>query len=342
MAVLILLAGLASLQGCGAPAGDTASAAPPETLALTASVTLTPDQVAQPENIFVYSFPLPPGPQNFLGLSGTLSMTQQQQVFNESLMTVATNTAGACPADGSVFPDYTALYNAYPNLQPVQSFILKNPLAGTSAVDVNYTMPAGLPISGCIVLFLDWEGDSAVTMSSELSLSYAAATTSSPQATLLQTNEEFVFGDNEGAGSTTDDALSFVQETLVPQAGTILAFVGDISDSSFFVPPPPGAWTASNDIYLVPGGCPKNIPVNASGGTNKAGKYYADIPADAQHLLSVPLGGTGTAVAQQFVYQGANVPVAAGDCLLTLFGLDAPKGGIDSENQVKTLFLPAP
>jgi len=34
------------------------------------------------------------------------------------------------------------------------------------------------------------------------------------------------------------------------------------------------------------------------------------------------------------------VNVEKGDCLLTLFGLKAPKGGIDSENQVHALFLP--
>jgi hypothetical protein len=46
--------------------------------------------------------------------------------------------------------------------------------------------------------------------------------------------------------------------------------------------------------------------------------------------------------AQKFVYQPASVKVESGDCLLTLFGLNAPKGGgIDSENQVKTLFLPS-
>jgi hypothetical protein len=46
---------------------------------------------------------------------------------------------------------------------------------------------------------------------------------------------------------------------------------------------------------------------------------------------------------QTFVYQSANVNVEPGDCLLTLFGLKAPEGGgIDSENQVKTLFLPSP
>ncbi len=97
-----------------------------------------------------------------------------------------------------------------------------------------------------------------------------------------------------------------------------------------------------NDIYLVPGGCPNQIPVNSSGYTNEAGPYYADIPANAQHLLTVTLNGVQLAAATQAVYQQVNVSVQPGDCLLTVFGLSAPNGGgIDAQTQVKTLFQPA-
>jgi hypothetical protein len=37
------------------------------------------------------------------------------------------------------------------------------------------------------------------------------------------------------------------------------------------------------------------------------------------------------------VYKTSDVKVEQGDCFLTLFGLKAPKGGIDSENQVKAV-----
>ena len=337
-----LLVGVAAFQGCTAMPGNGTQMAATGTLDLAASGTVTAAQVPLPEVIFLYSFPLPPGQQSFLGLTGEVSMTSQAPLFNESLITVATNTSGSCPADGSVFPNYTAIYNTYPNLQPLQSFILKNPNSGTSSVAVNYTMPVGLPVSNCMVVMLDWEGDSAVTMTSSLSMAYITGS-SSPAGMLLGTNQEFVFGEDAGPGSTTNDSLSFVQETDITQPGTILAFVGDISDSTFFVPPPPSQWRTSNDIYLVPGGCPSEIPVNSAGWTPQAGDYYSDIPAGAQHLLSVPLSGFQTMAAQQFVYQTSNVKAESGDCLLTLFGLNAPQGGgIDSENQVKTLFLPSP
>jgi hypothetical protein len=318
-------------------AGNSADTA---TLDLHASATLSPEQVSQPEVIFLYSFNLPPDEQSFLGLKGEISLTSGMPVFNESLITVATNTSGSCPADGSVYPNYTAVYSAYPSLTPLQSFILKNPGRGASKLAVDYTMPAGLPVSNCMVVMLDWEGGSKVTMTSSLKMTYTAGT-SSPAAMLLGTNQEFVFGIYIGPGSARNDALSFVQETRITQPGTLLAFVGDISDSTFYIPPPPGHWRTSNDIYLVRGQCPSDIHVNSGGWTPKGGDYYADIPPGARHLLSVPLLGFQTMAAQKFVYKTANVKVEPGDCLLTMFGLKAPDGGVDSENQVKTLFLPS-
>jgi len=311
------------------------------TLDLHATATLTPEQVSQPEVIFVYSFPLPPGQELFLGLKGELSLFSQQPVFNETLITVATNVSGACPSDGMTFPNYTALYGAYPNLIPLQSFILKSPLQGTNKLPVDYTMPAGLAVSDCAVLFLDWEGDSKVTISSDLKMTYTTDT-SQPVGVLLGTNQEFVFGIYIGPGSTKNDSLSFVQETKITQPGSLLALIGDISDSTFGGPIPAGRWRALNDLYLVRGACPSDIHVNSGGWTPKAGDYYSDIPSDAVHLLSAPQTGFQNADAQAFVNKPLHTNVQKGDCLLTLFGLDAPKGGgIDSENQVKTLFVPA-
>ncbi len=312
----------------------------PGSLDLLASATLTADQAAQPEVIFLYSFALPPGESSFLGLKGAVSLTSDMPVFNESLNTVATNISGPCPTDGSVFPNYAAIYAAYPNLLPVQSFILKNPNGGVSKVAIDYTLPVGVPVTNCIVVMLDWEGGSKVTMTSALKMSYTTAPPL-PSGQLLSTNQEFVFGIYIGPGSTGNDSLSFAQETKITQPGKLLAFVGDISDSTFGISPPPGEWRTSNDIYLIPGGCPSDIHVNSGGWTPKAGHYYSDIPPDAQHLLNVPL--SGFQAAQKFVYKALDVKVESGDCLLTLFGLKAPNGGgIDSENQIQTLFLPTP
>jgi hypothetical protein len=340
-----LVAAVSACGGGGDGTGNGDTMPPPSTnvLDMSASVTLTMEQAAQPEQIFLYSFPLPAGQQSLLGLQGDLSMVSSMPVFNQSLMTLAT-VPGACPPSGMVYPSYDALYAAVPNLLPLQGFILKNPNQGTADIVVDIPLPAGLPISNCMVLLMDWAGRSAVSMNSTLSLTYAAASSPST-AVLLQTNQEFVFGVDQGSGSTTDDSLSFVQETPLTRAGTILAFLGDISDSPFAndgtPPPPPGPWLTTNDIYLVPGGCPNQIPVNSSGYTDQAGNYYADIPTTAQHLLSVPLRGIQNMAATQTVYKKVSVAVQAGDCLLTVFGLNAPDGGgIDSETQVKALFLP--
>jgi hypothetical protein len=334
------MAGAQSGDGTALPS-DAPQIANTATLDLHASATLTADQATQPEVIFLYSFPLPPGTPSFLGLKGAVSLTSGMPVFNESLNTVATNISGPCPANGSVFPNYTAIYNAYPNIVPVQSFILKSPDRGVSKVAIDYTLPVGLPVSNCMVVMLDWEGNSKVTMRSSLKMTYTTDS-SVPIGTLLQTNQEFVFGIYIGPGSTKNDALSFVQETKITQPGTLLAFVGDISDSTFGIPAPPGHWRTTNDIYLVPGGCPSDIHVNRFGWTPKGGYYYADIPPEAKHLLNVPLNGFQAMSAQTFVNKSLHLKVEPGDCLLTLFGLKAPNGGgIDSENQVKALFLPS-
>jgi hypothetical protein len=329
------------LASCGGSSSrNTNDGGSTATIDLNASATLTSGQATQNEVIFAYSFPLPAGQQQFVGLQGSVSLISSLAAFNESLNTVAYNASGTCPADGSTFPDYTSLYGAFPNLQPLQGFILKSPDAGTSTVPISYTMPAGIPIANCMVVLLDWEGSNAVTMQSALQMTYNTSP-SLPAGQLLSTAQEFVFGIDQGPGSTSNDALSFVQETTVPQAGTLEAFVGDISDSTFYIPPPPGVWQGLNDIYLVPGGCPSDIPVNSGGWTPNGGYYYLDIPANAQHLFSDPLNGYQAAAAQTFVYQPINVTVNSGDCLLTLFGVNAPAGGgIDSENQVQTLFVP--
>ncbi|HZS61592.1 MAG TPA: hypothetical protein VFA43_20120 [Gemmatimonadaceae bacterium] len=335
--VAIVLAALTS-----ACAGDTGTP-PPKTsnsLTLNASVTLTAQQATQPEQIFLYTFPLPAGQQSLLGLHGTVSMSAPSAGFNEALITVAT-IPGTCPASGGVYANYAAIYAALPTLQPVQSFILKDPNQGTTTLTVNFQLPATLPVSNCMVLMMDWEGQSAVTMSSTLVMTYT--TPSSPStAVLLSTNNEAVFGLDVGSGSTTNDSLQFVQEALIPQPGTILAFVGDISDSP--VPPapiPPGPWQVTNNIYLVPGGCPSQIPVDAANFTDTAGHYAADIPPTAQLLFTMPLNGVQQMAVTQPVYQQLQVAVNAGDCLLTLFALNAPNGGaMDAETQVQTLFQP--
>jgi hypothetical protein len=92
-------------------------------------------------------------------------------------------------------------------------------------------------------------------MRSTLKMTYTTDR-SEPTGTLLGTNQEFVFGIDIGPGSTKNDALSFVQETKITQPGTLLAFVGDISDSTFSIPPPPGRWQTSNDILS----CSRPLP----------------------------------------------------------------------------------
>ena len=78
----------------------------------------------------------------------------------------------------------------------------------------------------------------------------------------------------------------------------------------------------------------------SASGTAGPGGYYASVPADAVHLLSVPHSGTGIGVSEGPVFQPfSNQPLAAGDCLVTLWGLQGG-GGFDDETQIFALVAP--
>ena len=144
-------------------------------------------------------------------------------------------------------------------------------------------------------------------------------------------------------GSHDDDSLSFATISPIRQTEQLVALYGDISDSTFdgtstFGAPPTGAWTATNDFYVYHGAECSSFGV--ASGIAGPGDYYAAIPSDATHLLSVPLSGNSIDVATQQVYQPfSGVTLAAGDCLVTLWGVQGG-GAFDNETQVTALVSP--
>jgi hypothetical protein len=70
------------------------------------------------------------------------------------------------------------------------------------------------------------------------------------------------------------------------------------------------------------------------------GTYYASIPQDATLLLSMPVSGNGLGVVTQQVFQSfSGMTLEAGDCFVTLFGLEGG-GAFDNETQVFALTHP--
>jgi hypothetical protein len=275
-------------------------------------------------------------------LSGTVSVTNSANLYSEVLFILQTLPSGTCTSGH--WPASTPEYGP-PGTKPLANFIVKAPTTGTFSVPIHFTLPGGLPMTSCVLLGLNGGTVATaheVTAAANLMLTFTGPEV--PAQSVLLPGGEFCFGQSGGCQrATTNDALSFATVTPVSAATNIVALYGDISDSTFdgtasFGAPPPGAWTATNDFYVYRGSdC---AAFGVASGTAGPGSYYASVPGDAVHLLSVPLAGNGIGATAQQVFQPiSGVSLAAGDCLITLWGLSGG-GAFDNETQVFALTAP--
>jgi hypothetical protein len=287
-----------------------------------------------------YGFPID-GAQSFSSLSGTVSVTNSADLYSEVLFILLYLASGDCISGH--WPSSTPEYGP-PGAASLAQFIVKAPTTGTFSVPIDFSLPGGLPISGCVLMGLN--GGTVATshdVTAAATLSLAFTPPEAPAQSLALTGGEFCFGMNGGCqGSTTDDSQSFATVTPITSAMNVVALYGDISDSTFdgtssFGPLPTGAWTATNDFYVYHGADCSSLGV--ASGIAGPGDFYGSIPADATHLLSVPLSGNGIGVSETQVFQALSTPVAAGDCFVTLWGLQG-NGAFDNETQVFTLLAP--
>jgi hypothetical protein len=281
------------------------------------------------------------------GLTGTLSLKNYDPTFSEVLLLIV-YWQGTCPADDINLTQAAGI---------IWSNIVKNPSQSDSTFNVNLDFPSPLPMTGCVGLYYGGgpllEGKTTIT--ANLDLTYKQAS-SNPNTVVNAGGGEYCFGQDWGCqNATAIDGEAFAVPATLP-AGHLLEIYGNISDSSFdgtsnYGPVPTGkSWGAVNDFYLLPGGCgifEENL--NGQGFPNPAplGTLHAWLPADALHLVSVPLvdriaaGETGKAALQGQVQNIFSVPVKvnAGDCLLTIFGRTG-NGATDNETQVNALMAP--
>jgi hypothetical protein len=160
---------------------------------------------------------------------------------------------GKCPAHDISLSGATIIW----------SDILKNPSQSNSSFPVNLDFPNPVPMTGCVGLYFGGGPllEGKATMSADLSLTYQPVTNANPN-TVLDVGGEYCFGQTGGCQNATDiDGEGFAVPIPMMTAGHLLELYGNISDSSFdgtnnFGPIPTGeAWGASNDFYLLPGGC---------------------------------------------------------------------------------------
>jgi hypothetical protein len=288
-----------------------------------------------------YGFPID-GAQTLTSISGSVSVTNSADIYSEVLFILQYLPSGTCTA--GIWPASTPEFGP-PGAAGIANFIVKAPTQGTFTVPVDFTLPGGLPISSCVLLGLNGGTVAAshdVTSAASLSLSFTPPVT--PAQSLVGVGGEFCFGQDWGCqGSTTDDSQSFALVTPIASSGHLIALYGDISDSTFdgsgsFGAPPAGAWTATNDFYVCHGS--ECSAFGVSSGIAGPGDYYASIPGDAVHLLSVPMSGDVIGVAEGQVFQAfSSQPLSAGDCIVTLWGLQGG-GAFDDETQVSALLGP--
>ena len=287
-------------------------------------------------------------PVEALSLTGTISLKNFDPTFSEVLFLIV-YWQGTCPADDINLTQAAGF---------IWSDILKNPSQLNSTLTVNANFPSPLPMTGCVGLYYGGGAlvNGKVTMSADLDLAYRPLKTASPN-TVVDLSGEYCFGRTGGCQNATGiDGEGFAVPIMGLPAGHLAELYGDISDSTFDGtkeqgPLPTGAsWGATNDFYLLPGGCgifEENL--NSQGFPNPAplSTLHSWLPNDALHLASVPLvdrtppGETSKAPLQSQVQNifSAPVKVNSGDCLLVIYGRSG-NGATDNETQVHALMTP--
>ncbi len=287
-------------------------------------------------------------PVDALSLTGTISLKNFDPTFSEVLFLLV-YWQGTCPADDINLTQAAGI---------VWSDILKNPSQSDSTLNVNFSFPHPLPMTGCVGLYYGGGAlvKGKVTMSADLDLTYMPLKTANAN-TVLDLSGEYCFGRNGGCENATGiDGEGFAVPISMLPAGHLVELYGDISDSTFDGtkeqgPLPTGAsWGATNDFYLLPGGCgifEENL--NSQGFPSPAplSTLHSWLPKDALHLASVPLvdrtppGETSKTPLQSQVENifSAPVKVNSGDCMLVIYGRSG-NGATDNETQVHALMTP--
>ncbi len=286
----------------------------------------------------------------FTSLSGTVSVTNSSNLFSEELFVLEFLPADACfpgklpPSTPNSGPELATLF---------ANFIVKTPTAGTFTLPIDFTLPTGLPIANCVALGINGgpvEASHSISASADLSLSFVKPAGSGPSQKATWIGGEMCFGQDFGCQlATSNDNLSFAAVTPINEPGRLVALYGDISDSTFdggkpYGPPPAGTWTAGNDFFIYHGDeCTMLHATPGAAGPSIAGPGLfvgPNIPADATHLLSKPLSGTGIGVVNTQVFQTfSDVTLNKGDCFVTLWSLEGG-GAFDNETQVFALVAP--
>lgn len=280
-------------------------------------------------------------------LKGAISLVNHGSEFSEVLWLLA-YWQGECPVSDPSLAGANFIW----------SDIQKNPTKSEVTLAVDLRFPNPLPMTGCLGLIFAGgplvEGAGAVTISADLNLEYKPSETVAN--TVIGLAGEYCFGMNWGCqNATTNDTDGFAVPITLP-AGHLVELYGSISDSTFdgtqnFGPLPTGeVWGATNNFYLLPGGCGKfggNLSSQGSPNPTPVATLNGWLPKNAIHLESVPMdyqipqGGTSKAplTRQIETFLPYPVKVDAGDCVVVIYGRKG-NGATDNETQVNAVLTP--
>ena len=309
--------------------------------------TVTTSQVGFPQ--YMYTYHVLDGDNSngqVNSLSGTITLSNHGSEFSEVLWLLA-YWKGECPENDPSLAGANFIW----------SEIQKNPTKSDVTLPINLQFPNPLPITGCVALVFAGgplvEGAGAVTMSADLDLEYKRGATANQVVNLAG---EYCFGQNWGCqNATTDDNDAFAVPIPVP-AGHLVELYGSISDSTFdgsqnFGPLPTGqVWGATNNLYLLPGGCGKfgdNLNSQQAPNPTPIATLNSWLPTNAIHLDSAPMDfqisrqGTARAPLTRQIETMLPYPVKvdAGDCIVVFYGRKG-NGATDNESQINAVFTP--
>jgi hypothetical protein len=310
--------------------------------------TVVTSQVGFPQSLFMYHL-LDGANSNgeVRALKGTISLKNHSSEFSEVLWVLAYWT-GECPVDDQSLAGAHVIWTE----------IQKNPTKSEDTFPVDLHFPSPLPMTGCLGFIFAGgplvTGAGAVTMSVDLNVEYK------PSETLANAvvgfGGEYCFGMNWGCqNATTKNNEGFAVPITLP-AGHLVELYGNISDSTFdgtqnFGPLPTGeVWGATNNFYLLPGGCGKfGNNLNSQGFPNPLplATLNSWLPDNAIHLESVPMdyqipqvGTSKASLTRQIeTFLPYPVNVNAGDCVVVIYGRKG-NGATDDETQVNAVLAP--
>jgi hypothetical protein len=311
--------------------------------------TVTTSQIGFPQSLFMYRVL---GGANSKGivraLKGTMSLRNHSSEFSEVLWVLA-YWNGECPVDDQSLAGANTIWTE----------IQKNPTKSEDTLSVDLHFPNPLPMTGCIGFIFAGgplvEGAAAVTMSADLNLEYEQS--DSAANTVVDLAGEYCFGQSWGCqNATTNNTRGFAVPITMQAAGHLVELYGDISDSTFdgtqnFGPLPTGeVWGATNNFYLLPGGCgPFGSNLNSQGFPNPVplNTLNSWLSSNAIHLESVPLDyqipqnrtSKASLTRQVETLLPDPVKVNAGDCVVVFYGRKGD-GATDNETQVHAVLVP--